>query len=38
MKGSKRDGIGKMSYFVSEKEEFPEDVGAYEGQWRRDQR
>ena len=37
LKGSKRDGKGKMIYEKSENED-PEDIGEYEGHWVRDQR
>jgi len=37
LKGSKRDGKGKMTYLISETED-KNDVGEYEGNWIRDQR
>jgi len=38
LKGSKRDGTGKMTYVRSENKDFEDDIGVYEGQWHRDQR
>ena len=38
LKGSKRDGLGHMTYYETENKNYPNDTGVYEGQWRRDQR
>jgi hypothetical protein len=38
MKGSKRDGKGMMRYQISENLEIRDDVGVYNGNWKRDQR